>query len=98
MAKEYRNAWKDADSKANTSSGDARANLTLQDLQLEYMLRNIIGGCDLAHEAVQQHAGSTANGRALTSQDFEPKTTYGYTSMEIEDTPFEYMDDAMDLD
>jgi hypothetical protein len=98
IAKEYRNAWKDADSKANIASGDARANTSLQDLQLEHMLRNIIGGCDLAHEAVQQRSdGGTANG-SLTSRDFEPKTTYGYTSMEIEDTPFEYMDDAMDLD
>ncbi|KAI4667060.1 uncharacterized protein J4E92_004120 [Alternaria infectoria] len=97
IAKEYRNAWKDADSKANIASGDARANMSLQDLQLEHMLRNIIGGCDLAHEAVQQHSDGTTNG-TLTSRDFEPKTSYGYTSMEIEDTPFEYMDDAMDLD
>jgi hypothetical protein len=97
IAKEYRNAWKDADSKASVSSVDARANISLQDLQLEHMLRNIIGGCDLAHEVVQQHSDGTTNGRSLTSQDFEP-TTYGYTSMEIEDTPFEYMDDAMDLD
>jgi hypothetical protein len=98
IAKEYRNAWKDADSKANISSSDTRANISLQDLQLEHMLRNIIGGCDLAHEAVQQHSNGTMNGSSLTSRDFEPKTTYGYTSMEIEDTPFEYMDDAMDLD
>ena len=97
IAKEYRNAWKDADSKANIASGDARANLSLQDLHLEHMLRNIIGGCDFAHEAVQQHSDGTTNG-VLTSRDFEPKTSYGYTSMEIEDTPFEYMDDAMDLD
>ncbi|KAG9186209.1 hypothetical protein G6011_02765 [Alternaria panax] len=99
IAKEYRNAWKDADTKANLSSGDdGRANISLHDLQLEHMLRNIIGGCDLAHEAVQQHSDGTTTGRVLTSQDFEAKTTYGYTSMEIEDTPFEYMDDAMDLD
>jgi hypothetical protein len=97
IAKEYRNAWKDADSRANIASGDTRANTSLQDLQLEHMLRNIIGGCDLAHEAVQQRSEGTTNG-SLTSRDFEPKTTYGYTSMEIEDTPFEYMDDAMDLD
>jgi hypothetical protein len=98
IAKEYRNAWKDADSKANISDGDERAHITLQNLQLEDMLRNIIGGCDLAHEAVQQHSDDTTNGRALTSQDFEPKNMYGHMSMEIEDTPFEYMDDAMELD
>jgi hypothetical protein len=47
---------------------------------------------------VQQHSDDTTNGRALTSQDFEPKNMYGHMSMEIEDTPFEYMDDAMELD
>ncbi|KAF1838229.1 hypothetical protein BDW02DRAFT_586094 [Decorospora gaudefroyi] len=94
IAKEFRNAWKDADTKANMMNGDSRANMQLQDLQLEHMLRNIIGGCDLAHGVVQGHS-TAANGFA--SRDFEPQT-YGHTSMDIEDTPFEYMDDAMDLD
>jgi hypothetical protein len=97
IAKEYRNAWKDADSKATIQNGDARAKMQLQDLQLEHMLRNIIGGCDLAHGVVQAHSTAAMNGNGLTSRDFEPKA-YGYTSMDIEDTPFEYMDDAMDLD
>jgi hypothetical protein len=95
IAKEYRNAWKDADAKSNISNGD-RANMSVQDLQLELMLRNLIGGCDLAHGVVQGH-DSTANGNGLTSRDFEPQA-YGYTSMEIEDAPYEFMDDAMDLD
>jgi hypothetical protein len=97
IAKEYRNAWKDADSKASILNGDSHAKMQLQDLQLEKMLRNIIGGCDLAHGVVQEHSAAPMNGNGLTSRDFEPKT-YGYTSMDIEDTPYEYMDDAMDLD
>jgi len=95
IAKEYRNAWKDADAKASLLNGD-NAKMQLQDLQLELMLHNIVSGCILAHGAVQEHDTVSA-GQVLTSRDFEPKT-YGYTSMEIEDTPFEYMDDAMDLD
>jgi hypothetical protein len=98
IAKEYRNAWKDADSKASIQNGDARAKMQLQDLQLEHMLRNIIGGCDLAHGVVQEHDNVATNGNGLTSRDFEPKAYGRYTSMDIEDTPFEYMDDAMDLD
>jgi hypothetical protein len=97
IAKEYRNAWKDADSKASILNGDSRAKMQLQDLQLEHMLRNIIGGCDLAHGVVQEYSTAATNGNGLTSRDFEPKA-YGYTSMDIEDTPYEYMDDAMDLD
>jgi hypothetical protein len=97
IAKEYRNSWKDADSKASIEHGDSRANMQLQDLQLEHMLRNIIGGCDLAHNVVQAHSTAPTHGNGLTSREFEPKA-YGYTSLDIEDTPFEYMDDAMDLD
>jgi hypothetical protein len=97
IAKEYRNAWKDADSIGSLENGDSRAKVQLQDLQLEHMLRNIIGGCDLAHGVVQAHENAMTNSNGLTSRDFEPRT-YGHTSMDIEDTPFEYMDDAMDLD
>jgi hypothetical protein len=94
IAKEYRNAWKDADTKASMLNRDERANMQLQDLQLEHMLRNIIGGCELAHAVVQGHAPATTG---LSSRDFEPQM-YRHTSMDFEDTPFEYMDDAMDLD
>ncbi|KAF1940097.1 hypothetical protein EJ02DRAFT_504383 [Clathrospora elynae] len=94
LAKEYRNAWKDADAKANVSNGDTRANIQLQDLQLELMLRNLIGGCDLAHGVVQGHTNGT-NG--FTSRDFEPQS-YVSTNMDMDDAPFEYMGDAMDLD
>ena len=104
IAKEYRNAWKDADSKITTSlanggseSESSRKNIRLEDLQLEHMLRNIIGGCDLAHAVVQEYSHDSGNGVVTSSRDFEPKT-YGFSSMEIEDMPYEYMDDAMDLD
>ncbi|EOA84709.1 hypothetical protein ACJQWK_06683 [Exserohilum turcicum] len=97
IAKDYRNAWKDADSKTKIANSEPHKNIRLEDLQLEFMLRNIIGGCDLAHEMVQSYTHDGPNGHTLSSRDFVPKT-YGYGSMDVEDTPFEYMDDAMDLD
>lgn len=101
MAKDYRNAWKGADEKAAmlrpVEDDDARKNVPLQDLQLELMLRALVIGCDHAHEVVQAYASPHANGGGLTSRDFEPQA-HGYSSMETDDVPFEYMDDAMDLD
>ncbi|KAI8939131.1 hypothetical protein NX059_004965 [Plenodomus lindquistii] len=101
LAKDYRNAWKGADEKAVLMSKaaedeEARKHTALQDLQLEIMLRTIIIGCEQAYQVVQTHNG-TANGNPLTGRDFQPQT-YAYTSMETDDQPFEYMEDAMDLD
>ncbi|KAF1848704.1 uncharacterized protein K460DRAFT_403975 [Cucurbitaria berberidis CBS 394.84] len=101
LAKDFRNAWKDAEERVATSwetnNTDSRKDIRLHDLQLELMLRTIIAGCEHAHGAVQEHTNVTMNYNNLTSRDFEPQT-YGYCSMDIADTPFEYMDDAMDLD
>ncbi|KAH9869352.1 hypothetical protein IAQ61_006558 [Plenodomus lingam] len=100
LAKDYRNAWKGADEKAALPSKtdteeEARKNIPLQDLQLEPMLRTIILGCEQAHGVVQAY--SHTNGNNLTSRDFQSQM-YGHTSMEADDQPFEYMDDAMELD
>ncbi|CAO2653991.1 Nn.00g107240.m01.CDS01 [Neocucurbitaria sp. VM-36] len=101
LAKDFRNAWKDADEKVTHSqaadNADFRKNIKLHDLQLEMMLRTIIVGCEHAHSLVQGHDNATIHSNALASQDFEPQT-YGYNSMDTGDMPFEYMDDAMDLD
>lgn len=98
LAKDYRNAWKDADKPSANPRGaggnDARNTVQLRDLHLEPMLRVLIAGCEHAHGVVQARSFDS---HGLTSRDFEPQT-YGHSSMEVEDVPFEYMDDAMDLD
>jgi len=98
LAKDYRNAWKDADEKDDRSWNDDNAtcpkNVKLPDLALEAMLRILIIACGHAHDVVQAYAGADMNG---SSQDFEPPT-YAYDSMVMGDVPLEYMDDAMELD
>ncbi|KAH9861826.1 hypothetical protein J1614_011579 [Plenodomus biglobosus] len=101
LAKDYRNVWKGADEKAALSPRAAddeyrRKDIPLQDLQLELMLRAIVLGCEQAHGLVQAHS-TTVDSNNLTSLDFQPQT-FGTTSMEADDQPFEYMDDAMELD
>ncbi|KAL6707617.1 hypothetical protein ACN47E_003967 [Coniothyrium glycines] len=99
IAKDFRNAWKDADSSTVKKSGvdhDPR-DVKLQDLQLETMLRAIIMGCDQAHAIVQTHTDRSTNGIGLTSRDFEAQLCAS-GHVESTDTPFEYMDDAMELD
>lgn len=98
IAKDFRNAWKDADTSAKRDApDDDPRNIRLEDLQLEVMLRAIIRGCDQAHSIVQAHTHTTSNGNVLTSRDFEDQP-YSHRSMDVADMPFEYMDDAMDLD
>lgn len=101
LAKDYRNAWKDADEKVSkqnsTNDDNHRTNIQLHDLQLELMLRALLEGCEGAHGVVQNHNETNSNVNAFTSRDFEPQQ-YSNSSMEIEDLPYEYMDDAMDLD
>ena len=102
LAKDYRNAWKDADEKETTNTwnagnGASPKNVKLPDLALETMLRTLIIGCGHAHDVVQAYAGADTTGSSLSSQDFEV-LQYTYDSMVIGDTPLEYMDDAMELD
>jgi hypothetical protein len=99
IAKEFRNAWKDADeriigSKWDRESDDSRKNITLHDSQLEGMLRSLLAGCEHAHVVVQQHS---APNNGFTSRDFEPQP-HEHGTPAADDTPFEYMDDAMELD
>lgn len=99
LAKDYRNAWKDADEKDSwdNENGASTKNVKLPELALEAMLRILIIGCGHAHDIVQAYAGADVNGSSLTSRDFEPPT-YAYDSMVMGDVPLEYMDDAMELD
>jgi hypothetical protein len=103
LAKDFRNAWKDADerviaSKWDSESGSVRKNITLHDSQLECMLRALIGGCEHAHGVVQAYSNAPTNGNGFTSRDFENQSYGNEFSGSAEDTPFEYVDDAMDLD
>ncbi|KAF2134600.1 hypothetical protein P153DRAFT_305129 [Dothidotthia symphoricarpi CBS 119687] len=102
LAKDYRNAWKDADEKVTTSNWTSenetsRKNVELQDLDLQLMLENLVAGCEHAHGVTQGHDSPGLNGTVLTSQPFQPQS-YIHDGMEMDDIPFEYMDDAMDLD
>ncbi|KAJ4355117.1 hypothetical protein N0V95_003199 [Ascochyta clinopodiicola] len=102
LAKDYRNAWKDADEKEVTSSWDDKdgtspRNVKLPELALDAMLRTVIVGCGHAHDVVQAFEGVEMTGSGLSSQDFEPPT-YAYDTMVMGDVPLEYMDDAMELD
>lgn len=102
LAKDYRNAWKDADEKGTTSSwgsedGASFRNVKLPELGLESMLRSLIVGCGHAQEVVLAYTGADMNSNNLSSQNFEPPA-YVYDSMVMGDLPLEYMDDAMELD
>jgi hypothetical protein len=103
IAKDYRNAWKDADEKVSKTNGhnkddESRKNVRLQDLDLDNMLRYLLAGCEHAHSIVQERPNVDPN--SFTSRDFEQQAQQQSTSnsLEMEDVPFEYMDDAMDLD
>ncbi|KAJ4303337.1 hypothetical protein N0V90_002230 [Kalmusia sp. IMI 367209] len=103
LAKDYRNAWKDADEKAVQTNGhgkdeEPRKKVRLEDLDLDTMLRYLLAGCEHAHDIVQ--ARPDANPSEFTSQDFEQQMYRGksHTQMEMDDVPLEYMDDAMELD
>ncbi|KAJ4320041.1 hypothetical protein N0V94_003606 [Neodidymelliopsis sp. IMI 364377] len=102
LAKDYRNAWKDADEKDGTTRWDAEdgaspKNVKLTELALESMLRTLVIGCAHAHDVVQAYAGPELNGNSLSSHDFEPPA-YAYEDVVVGDVPLEYMDDAMELD
>ncbi|KAL1593923.1 hypothetical protein SLS60_010656 [Paraconiothyrium brasiliense] len=109
IAKDYRNAWKDAGEKVTKTDGydqdeGPEKNVRLQDLELDTMLRYLLAACEHAHVTVEERPD--ANPNDFTSRDFEqqaqPQNTSNILEMEgvleMEDVPFEYMDDAMDLD
>ena len=104
LAKDYRNAWKDADEKlsktevhANDDHKDTRRNVSLQELDLDLMLKTLLAGCEQAHGVVQQQPGVDPS--TFVTRDFEhAQQQYTDAVMDMDDVPFEYMDDAMDLD
>ncbi|KAH7081386.1 hypothetical protein BKA63DRAFT_207234 [Paraphoma chrysanthemicola] len=101
QAKDFRNAWKDADERVIASKWDkeedaGRKNITLHDSQLREMLHYLVMGSEHAHDVVHAHTPS-ANTNGVTSRDFQPQT-YSTSNGHSEDTPYEYMDDAMELD
>jgi hypothetical protein len=91
-AKDYRNAWKDADDNTGMKRESRRK---LPDFDLHQMLYHILSGCGSAHSVVQGQADPDLN--AMTSKDFEPQSN-SYDDMRIVDAPLESMDDAMDVD
>lgn len=101
LAKDYRNAWKDAGEEASSNKDHeherSAKNVKLPDLGLEAMLRALITGCARANDVVQAYQGADVNGSGLSSRDFEPQAQSS-NGMVMDDTPFEFMDDAMELD
>lgn len=103
LAKDFRNAWKDADkrviaSKWDSENDSSRKNITLHDSQLQGMLHALLSGCEHAHAVVQQYI-KPPNSNGFSSRDFESLSqSPSNNNMASEETPFEYMDDAMDLD
>jgi hypothetical protein len=100
LAKDYRNAWKDAGEKTGAKwdgeGTEARGNVTLADLELEFMLRLLVVGCEHANGVVQEFAGESSAG-AFESRDFEPREFQGMSGG-WDDAPDEFMDDAMEID
>ena len=107
LAKDYRNRWKDADEKVTSSNwssaDDERKAVRLEDLNLEFMVRSILYGCEHALHIVQnQSVDPTAVSYA--SRDYESLGRNGHSSSTgtsmtmVEDAPIGFMDDAMDLD
>ncbi|KAF1350366.1 hypothetical protein EJ07DRAFT_139233 [Lizonia empirigonia] len=94
LAKDYRNAWKDADEQGRWERGSpAPSGVKLPDLRLEGMLRVLVEGCAQARDVVQAFAGA----EGVESRDFELRVGEG-EGMVLGDVPLEYMDDAMELD
>jgi hypothetical protein len=101
LAKDYRNAWKYAGEEVSYNKHDEHEgsvkNVKLPDLGLECMLRILINGCANANDVVQAYEGADVSGSGLSSRDFEPPSHINNGIVE-DDTPFEFMDDAMELD
>jgi hypothetical protein len=103
LAKDFRNAWKNADerviaSKWHAENGAARKSITLSDSELELMLRALITGSDHAHAVVQAYTSSQPKG-GFSNRDYQAQSyPSGNQNANASDMPFEYMDDAMELD
>jgi hypothetical protein len=100
LAKDYRNAWKDAGEKTGAKwdgeETEARRNVSLVDLELEYMLRLLVVGCEHANDVVQAFEGKS-NAGGFDSSDFEPREFEGMSGG-WDDAPDEFMHDAMEID
>lgn len=105
LAKDYRNAWKEADGKRGSTNGymnreGSPKSVSLPEFELVAMLETIIEACDNANTIVQAYGGTSIDVKSLSSRDFEP-ATHSHDAMVTSDVPFEYMDvatDEMELD
>lgn len=99
LAKDYRNHWKDADEHLPTQrwgsdDKEANQNTKLEELDLHRMLVTLLSGCEHAHGVVHDRADTSSmnfnNGTDVDSRHYE--------TMDTDDVPMDYIDDAMDLD
>lgn len=101
LAKDYRNRWKDADTKLThsqwASEDEERHQIRLADLDLGNMLHTILVGCERALNVVHDQP-ETSSGANRTAPASAPSGYHGFDSMDMDDAPLEYMEDAMELD
>jgi hypothetical protein len=99
LAKDFRNAWKDAGKEVSDKydQRDSVKNVKLPNLGLETMIITLINGCANANVVVQAYEGVDVSGSGLSSRDFKPPS-HTNNSVVVNNTPFEFMDDMMDLD
>jgi len=105
LAKDYRNRWKDADEqvgKRQWEYGDdeEKKPVKLDELDLQQMLVMILHGCQQALNIVYNPPADTASRTPSFRENYDAQTNNGYHggTMGLEDTPLEYMEDAMDTD
>ncbi|KAF2272248.1 uncharacterized protein EI97DRAFT_232763 [Westerdykella ornata] len=102
LAKDYRNRWKDADEKLLSSQwqnvhGEETLGIRLKDLGLGVMVRTILSGCEHALDIVlNQTSNYSFVGSTLSQVGSEECSLQ--EAMDMDDMPFEFMDDAMELD
>ncbi|KAH7119102.1 hypothetical protein B0J11DRAFT_85448 [Dendryphion nanum] len=93
IAKDYRNRWKDADEKAAFKNG--HSHLHREELDLGVMLFVLLTACEQALSVVKS---SESSAQTIQGESRNLDLPYHENKSIDEDIPFEFMDDAMDLD
>ncbi|OCK83747.1 hypothetical protein K432DRAFT_440594 [Lepidopterella palustris CBS 459.81] len=111
QAKDYRNRWKDADEVAEEKGSDednGSRKHTLEQLELPLMIMTILGGLEKAREVIEKRqASSNGDGGGVTEKSSGVNgmirnngagrhAAYNLDDEEMEDAPFEAVDDAME--
>ncbi|OCL14536.1 hypothetical protein AOQ84DRAFT_351463 [Glonium stellatum] len=104
QAKEYRNRWKDADERVEDDTCDGHNEVsksTLEELELPGMLRTILDGLDKARKIVELRQAADIGIVGGSNEKIEPNRVeshvrYELDDEEMEDAPWEAVEDAME--